>query len=81
MKSKISASPVAESIPFLPEGTELSSTNVQDAIAEAAQNTKQFLVHKVAEDETVVIKENRTLITLNLEIDGFLDIEGGLAFL
>lgn len=78
------SSPVASEVSFDNTGTTVTATNMQDAIAElslGSGSSNDFLVHKTAENESVQIKENRTLLAIGLEIDGFLDITGGLVFI
>jgi hypothetical protein len=47
-------------------------------ISEGAEN---FSFHKVAQDDSVLIPSNQHMICTSVEVDGFLDVEGGLVFL
>lgn len=42
---------------------------------------ENFSFHRVAADKSVIIPQNQHMICTSVEIDGFLDIEGGLVFL
>ena len=47
-------------------------------IGSGAEN---FSFHKVAQDDSVLIPQNQHMICTSVEVDGFLDVEGGLVFL
>lgn len=42
---------------------------------------RNFSYHKIITDFVLTISENQHMICTSLEIDGFLDLDGGLVFL
>lgn len=52
--------------------TNIQITSVQE---------KNFSFHKVIEDSTLLIPENQHMITTSIELDGFLEFDGGVVFL
>ncbi len=42
---------------------------------------ENFSFHKIAVDKSVTISENQHMICTSVEVDGFLDIDGGVVFL
>jgi hypothetical protein len=40
-----------------------------------------FSYHKIAVDDSVLVPSNQHMICTSVEIDGFLDIDGGVVFL
>jgi hypothetical protein len=49
--------------------------------AGSASSPENFSYHKIVENKTVRIESDQHMITTSVEIDGFLDVEGGIVFL
>jgi hypothetical protein len=83
--AKYKVTPTAESIPYDDNGNTISLQEALDDVKleldSVVAGESAYSYHKIDINVNVTIKNNQHMITTSLELDGFLDVTGGLVML